>query len=68
MHDYIITDRDTGEKTQLVAPNRNAALKAYVARRLVVERVRAQMSASAISAVNCENQQGGSTVPESTST
>lgn len=39
MHDYTITDRETGETTKLVAPNRDAALKAYVKRRLVVTRV-----------------------------
>lgn len=39
MHDYTITDRETGEVTKLVAPNRDAALKAYVKRRLVVTRV-----------------------------
>lgn len=39
MHDYTITDLKTGEATKLVAPNRDAALKAYVKRRLVVVRV-----------------------------
>lgn len=40
MHDYLITDLVTGEQTKLVAPNRNAALKAHVARRLVVARLK----------------------------
>ena len=38
MHPYTITDRVTGEKTKLIAPNRDAALKAHVKRRLVVTR------------------------------
>jgi len=38
MHDYTITDRKTGESTKLVAPNRDAALKAYVKSRLQVTR------------------------------
>lgn len=38
MHPYTITDRVTGEKTKLIAPNRDAAMKAYVKRRLVVTR------------------------------
>lgn len=40
MHDYTVTDRKTGETTKLVAPNRDAALKSYVKRRLIVTRVR----------------------------
>ena len=39
MHEYTITDRKTGESTKLVAPNRDAALKAYVKNRLQVTRV-----------------------------
>jgi hypothetical protein len=38
MHPYTITDHVTGEKTKLIAPNRDAAMKAYVKRRLVVTR------------------------------
>lgn len=44
MHTYIITDRLTGEQTEVVAPNRGAALKAHVSRRLSVTRVTAQAS------------------------
>lgn len=40
MHTYTITDRKTGEQTPLIAPNRDAALKAYVRRRLVVTRAK----------------------------
>lgn len=43
MHSYVITDRATGERTSLIAPNRDAALKAYVKRRLTVERVTASI-------------------------
>lgn len=39
MHEYVIVDRLTGERTELMAPNRDAALKAYVRRRLNVVRV-----------------------------
>lgn len=39
MHTYIITDRVTEERTSIVAPNRDAALKAYVKRRLIVARI-----------------------------
>jgi len=39
MHEYTIIDRKTGESTKLVAPNRDAALKAYVKNRLQVARV-----------------------------
>lgn len=38
MHPYTITDRATGERTKLIAPNRDAAMKAYVKRRLIVTR------------------------------
>jgi hypothetical protein len=45
MHTYIITDRLTGEQTEVVAPNRDAALKAHVSRRLTVARVPAAAAA-----------------------
>lgn len=44
MHTYIITDRLTGEQSEVVAPNRGAALKAHVSRRLSVTRMAAQAS------------------------
>lgn len=44
MHTYIITDRLTGEQTEVVAPNRDAALKAHVSRRLTVARVPTEAS------------------------
>jgi hypothetical protein len=38
MRPYTVTDKKTGERTELIAPNRDAALKAYVRGRLVVVR------------------------------
>lgn len=35
---YFVTDRVTGEYTSVIAPNRDAALNAYVKRRLKVTR------------------------------
>lgn len=39
---YFVTDRVTGECTSVIAPNRDAALNAYVKRRLKVTRQEAE--------------------------
>lgn len=77
MHPYTITDRVTGERTSLIAPNRDAALKAYVNRRLTVARDKAptstaqqiarsaqQLAASAMSAVTFGNHDGTPKEPD----